>query len=137
MNVLLWILQVVVALHTVSGALWKFSHAAQKVPGLHAIPPAVWSAMSVVELVCAVCLILPAFSKRLRVLAPLAASYLAVEMLLFSGLNVASGRAETSSLVYWLVVAAVCAFVAYGRARYGARRGSTYLSMASQMSSSE
>lgn len=36
-------------------------------------------------------------------------------MLLFTGLHVASGSSEHGHVVYWLVVAAVAAFIAYGR----------------------
>ena len=61
MNVLLWILQILLALHTIMGALWKFSHSAeQTMPSLKAIPHGVWLAMSLIELLCAVALILPA-----------------------------------------------------------------------------
>ena len=112
MNVLFWILQVVLALHTISGALWKFSHSR---PSLSAIPHGAWLAMSVIELLCALALILPAFKKSLGKLAPMAATFIAAEMLLFSGLNVASGQGKSGEIAYWLVVAAICAFIAYGR----------------------
>jgi hypothetical protein len=71
--------------------------------------------MSVLELLCSVCLILPAFNQRLAVLAPIAAVFVVLEMLLFSGLHVHSGEDSHGPLIYWLVVAAVCAFLAYGR----------------------
>jgi hypothetical protein len=118
MNVLLWVLQILLALHTTSGALWKLSRSAQTVPSLAAIPPAAWHTMSVVELVAAVCLVLPAFSRRLPVLstlAPWAAGYIAAEMLLYSGLDLFSGHSDPSHLIYWLVVATISAFIAYGR----------------------
>lgn len=116
MNILLWVLQILLALHTAIGAVWKFSHsAAQTMPSLGAIPHAGWIAMSVVELVCAACLVLPIFNKSLAVLAPVAAIVIAAEMLLFCGLHLASGSGERGPIVYWLVVALVCAFVAYGR----------------------
>jgi hypothetical protein len=39
MNILLWILQILLALHTAMGAVWKFSHSAeQTMPSLKAIP---------------------------------------------------------------------------------------------------
>ena len=115
MNILLWILQILLALHTTAGAMWKFFNAEQTVPSLKAIPHGVWLGMSGVELLCAVGLILPAFSKRLSIAAPVAAICIAAEMLLFSGLHLASGNPDRGELAYWLVVAAVCAFVAYGR----------------------
>ncbi|HZY05697.1 MAG TPA: DoxX family protein [Anaeromyxobacteraceae bacterium] len=116
MNILLWILQGLLALHTVAGALWKFSHSpGQTMPSLKAIPPGVWLAMSVVELLCSLGLVLPAFNKPLAILAPIAAACIAAEMALFTGLHLHSGSAGYGPIVYWLVVAAICAFIAYGR----------------------
>jgi hypothetical protein len=116
MNILLWVLQVLLAVHTTIGAVWKFSNSAeQTMPSLGAIPNAAWLAMSVIELLCALGLIVPAFNKSLGLLAPVAAILIATEMLLFSILHIYSGAANYGPMVYWLVVAAVCAFIAYGR----------------------
>lgn len=115
MNILLWILQVLLALHTATGAVWKFSNTAQSVPSLSAIPHGGWLALGVVELILSLCLIFPAFYKPLAILVPIAAILIALEMLLFCALHFASGETGYSSVVYWLVVAAVCAFIAYGR----------------------
>jgi len=115
MNIILWVLQILLALHTVMGAVWKFSNSEQTVPSLKVIPHGVWLAMSVFELVCSLCLILSAFNKPLAILAPLAAAGIAAEMLLFSGLHIYSGDANSGHMIYWLVVAAICAFIAYGR----------------------
>jgi hypothetical protein len=115
MNILLWVLQILLAIHTAIGAVWKFSNPAQTVPSLSAIPNGVWLAMSVVELLCAVGLILPAVYKPLAILAPIAAVCIAAEMLLFSGLHIYSGDPNYGPVIYWLVVAAICAFIAYGR----------------------
>jgi len=115
MNILLWVLQILLALHTVVGAVWKFSNSEQTVPSLSAIPHGVWLGMSGVELLCALGLILPAFHKPLAILAPVAALGIAAEMLLFSVVHLYSGDANDGPMIYWLVVAAVCAFIAYGR----------------------
>jgi DoxX-like family len=116
MNILLWVLQFLLALHTVMGAVWKFSHSAeQTMPSLKAISHGVWLAMSVFELLCSLGLILQAFNKPLAILAPIAAACIAAEMLLFSGLHIYSGDANYGPMIYWLVVAAICAFIAYGR----------------------
>jgi hypothetical protein len=124
MNVLLWIVQVVLALHTVAGALFKFSHSPeQTMPALKVIPPGAWTGMSVAELLCALALLLPAFNKRLAILIPLAVTYIAAEMVLFSVLHLHSGAAAYGPMVYWLVIAAVCAFVAYGRLSLRPLRG--------------
>ncbi|KIG14455.1 hypothetical protein DB30_06798 [Enhygromyxa salina] len=115
MNILLWVLQVLLALHTVTGAVWKFSNSEQMIPSLDAMPHAVWLALSVIELLCSVALILPAFNKRLAKLAPIAAGCIAAEMLLFVALHVCSGDPSHGPMIYWLVVAAICTFIAYGR----------------------
>jgi hypothetical protein len=114
-NILLWVLQVLLALHTAIGAVWKFSNPAQTVPSLGAIPHGVWLSMSFIELLCALGLVLPAFNKSLGFLAPVAAVLIAAEMLLFCVLHLHSTEASYGPMVYWLVVAVVCAFVAYGR----------------------
>jgi hypothetical protein len=36
-------------------------------------------------------------------------------MLFFSGVHLASGSTSFGEVIYWLVVAAVCAFIVYGR----------------------
>lgn len=115
MNVALWILQVLLALHTVMGGVWKFTNSEQTVPSLQAIPHGVWLGFGVLELVCALGLILPAFNKPLAFLVPLSAACIALEMLVFSGLHLASAERNPGPMIYWLVVAAVCAFLAYGR----------------------
>lgn len=115
MNILLWALQILLALHTAMGAVWKFSNSEQTVPSLNAIPRGAWMAMGVVELLLSVGLILPAFGQPLAILAPIAAACVAAEMLLLSAVHISSGDANHGPIVYWLVVAAVCAFVAYGR----------------------
>lgn len=116
MNILLWVLQVLLALHTVMGAVWKFSHSAeQTMPTLKAIPHGAWLAMGGFELLCGLALVLPALSKPLGVLAPIAAICIAAEMLLFCALHLSSGDKNYGPMAYWLVVAALCAFIAYGR----------------------
>lgn len=116
MNIFLWILQVLLALHTAMGAVWKFSNTAeQTMPSLGAIPQGVWLSMSIIELLCALALVVPAFSKPLGTLAPIAALIVVGEMLLFTGLHLYSGEANYGPIIYWLIVAAICAFIAYGR----------------------
>ena len=115
MNVLFWVLQVLLAIHTAIGAVWKFSNPASSMPPLGVIPPALWIGLSIVELLCVVALIVPAFNPRLARWAPIAAAFIALEMVFFSVVYVALGGAGIGPVVYWLVVAAICAFIAYGR----------------------
>jgi hypothetical protein len=115
MNILLWGLQVLLALHTIVGAVWKFSNSEEAVPSLKGIPHGVWLAMAVIELLCSLGLMLPALNKTLAILAPVAAVCIATEMLLFCGLHLRSGDGNYGHVTYWLVVATICAFIAYGR----------------------
>jgi hypothetical protein len=115
MNILLWVLQALLALHTAVGAVWKFSNPAQNLPSLSAIPQGAWLTISAFELVCVAGLLIPALYKPLAILAPLAAIGIGAIMLLYCVLHLLSGDPNHGQLVYWLVVAAVCAFIAYGR----------------------
>ena len=46
---------------------------------------------------------------------PIAAACIAAEMLFFSALHMYSGDPNHGNVIYWLVVAAICALIAYGR----------------------
>lgn len=115
MNIFLWVLQILLALHTAIGAVWKFSNSEQTVPSLKAIPHGLWLSMSAFDLFCSVALLVPALSTSLATLVPIAAACIAVEMLFFCGVHLYSGDPNQGQLLYWLVVAAICAFIAYGR----------------------
>lgn len=115
MNIFLWVLQILLALHTAMGAVWKFSNSEQTIPSLKAIPHEMWLTMSVIELACSLCLVFPLLNKRLGILAPVAAGFIAAEMLLFTTVDLFSAEPDYGHMGYWLVVAAVCAFIAYGR----------------------
>lgn len=118
MKIVQWIVQVVLALHTLMGGLWKFTNSEQTDPALRAIPHGVWLAMGGVELLCSLALVLPFFTRRGGPLAPAAAAFIATEMVLFSVVSAVSGSAALGHVAYWLVVAAVAGFVAQGtRAR--------------------
>jgi hypothetical protein len=115
MNIVLWILQALLAVHTAIGAVWKFSNSEQTVPALSVIPHGAWLGMGVFELVCAAGLVLPAVYRPVGVVAPIAAACIAAEMFVFVGLQFFSGITNDGHVVYWLVVAAICLFIAYGR----------------------
>ncbi|MBK8504223.1 MAG: DoxX family protein [Saprospiraceae bacterium] len=115
MNIVLWVLQVLLALHTIMGALWKFSNSEQTVPSLSSIPHSIWLTLSVIELLCSLGLILAAFNKSLGRLVPMAAIVIAIEMCFFSVVHLTAGDSEHSQMIYWLVVAAICGLIAYGR----------------------
>lgn len=116
MNIFVWVLQVLLALHTLVGAVWKFKNSvAETMPTLKAIPQGVWLTLSGLEILCALALVLPALHKPLGFLAPIAALAIAAEMLLFTCFHFASGSREFGPVIYWLVVAAIGGFIAYVR----------------------
>lgn len=115
MNIFLWILQIFLALHTIVGAVWKFSNSSQVVPSLSGIPHSVWLLLSVLEILCGLMLILPLFNKRLGKFVSFAAIGIAAEMILFCGIHLISGYLNYGELVYWLVVALLSGVIAYGR----------------------
>lgn len=114
MSVFLWVLQILLAIHTAIGAVWKFSNSAQAVPSLNAIPHSVWLALSVVEILCALGLVAPVI-KFLGKAAPISALLIAAEMLAYCVIAIASGEPKLGEIAYWLVVAIIAGFLAYGR----------------------
>jgi len=121
MNVLLWILQVVLALFCFAGGQYKLLHFDElaKVPSAAALPRAGWGAIGVFEILCAVLLIVPAATKWMPVLTPLAAAALVLESLALAVLFAQYSQAlsATNPLVYVVAMGLVAAFVAYGRFR--------------------
>jgi uncharacterized membrane protein len=116
MNILFWTLQVLLALHTAMGGVWKFTNPVQTaVPTLGAIPNGAWIALGVVDLLAALALVLPAFNKGWSGLIVIAAVYIVAEMLLYTVIHLASGHAFDGSVVYWLVVAALAGLLIWGR----------------------
>lgn len=116
MNIFLWILQGLIALHTGMGAIWKLSKTPeQTMPSLKAIPNSVWMGMSVLEILIALALILPILNNSFGKLAPIAALLIVIEMLVFSGLHFSAGNTDNGPIFYWLIVAGICGFIVYGR----------------------
>ncbi|MEK2688791.1 DoxX family protein [Bdellovibrio sp. GT3] len=116
MNIALWVLQILLALHTGIGALWKFSHTAeQTMPSLALIPDGVWMGLAIVELLCATALVIPGILKRHTLLTPIAAGLIGFEMLIFCTLHFFSGDRSPQPVIYWLITAGFCAFIVYGR----------------------
>ena len=115
MNIVAWVVQILLAFHTATGAVWKFTNSEQAVPSLKALPHSVWLGLSGIELLASLCLVLPAWSRAPSILAPLAAAGIAAEMLLFCGLHLRSGDPSYGPLVYWLVVATLCGLLACAR----------------------
>ena len=119
MNILLWILQVALALFSFMGGQYKLLHFDElaKMPQTAALSRGVWGAIGVFEMLCAILLIVPAATRLMPVLTPLAAAALALEALALAVLFAQYSLAVTATnpLCYVVVMALVAAFVAYGR----------------------
>ena len=116
MNILLWVLQVLAALlYAASGVMkvFMFDQISKDVPSFGALPRNVWMALGILELVCAVGLIVPAALRWRPGLTVAAAAVLAAESLVFIGVHVK--YRETATLVMVVVLGLVMAFIAYGR----------------------
>ena len=119
MNVLLWVLQILLALLSLAGGAYKifsFDELA-KMPATGALSRGGWGALGAFEMLCAVLLIVPAAMKWMPVLTPLAAAALALESLALAGLyaRYSLKLAATNPLVWGVAMALMAAFVAYGR----------------------
>ena len=119
MNVLLWILQVALALFSFEGGAYKVFHFQElaKVPQTVALSRGGWGALGVFEMLCAILLVVPAAVKLVPVLTPLAAAALALESLALAVLFAQYSLvvSATNPLVYVVVMGLIAAFVAYGR----------------------
>ena len=87
MNIVLAIVQALIALHTLVGAIWKVTNSEHMVPSLSAIPHHVWLGLIGVELLASAVLILALFLKPLKKWSVIAASGIAAEMLIFCGIH--------------------------------------------------
>lgn len=117
MHILLWVLQVLAALlYGASGTMkvFMFDRISGDVQSFGALPRAAWMALGVMELVCAVALVVPAALHWRPQLTVIAATLLAAETLVFIWVH--ARYAESGSLIFSAVLGLLMAFVAYGRA---------------------
>ena len=117
MNVLLWILQVALALLYLAGGAFKTFNPDDVAKQISALPRAGWRVLGVLEVLGAVLLIVPAAAKWMPILTPLAAAALTLETLALAGLyaQYSLDLAATNPLVWSVVMGLMAAFVAYGR----------------------
>jgi uncharacterized membrane protein YphA (DoxX/SURF4 family) len=116
MNVVLWVLQGLMALvYTASGVMkvFMFDEVSKDVESFGALPREAWTALGVMELVCALGLILPSLLRWQPRLTVVAAALLAVESLVFIGVHVK--YKEAMPIVMSAVLGLLMAFIAYGR----------------------
>jgi hypothetical protein len=116
MNMLLWILQVLAALlYGASGVMkvFMFDKISGDVPSFGALPREAWMALGILELVCAVALIVPGALRWQPTLTVVAATVLAIESLLFIWVHVT--YSEVGPIIFSAVLGLTMAFIAYGR----------------------
>ena len=117
MNGLLWVLQVLGALlYGASGVMkvFLFDRITEGVPSFGALPREAWLALGIMELVCAVGLIVPSALRWKPSLTVAAAALLAIESLVFIWVHATYG--EGASIIMSATLGLLMAFVAYGRA---------------------
>lgn len=117
MNVLLWVIQSLLALLYLAGGAFKTFNPHDLAKQITAIPVAGWRAIGVLEMAGAVLLIVPAATKWMPSLTPLAAAALAFETLIIAAVYARKSLelSVQNPLVWALVMGVMAAFVAYGR----------------------
>ena len=116
MNILLWALQILTALlYTMSGVMkvFMFEKVSNDVRSFGALPREAWTVLGILELICAVGLIVPSALPWHPKLTVLAAAILAIESLVFIGVHVK--YKETTPIIMSAVLGLLMAFIAYGR----------------------
>jgi hypothetical protein len=119
MNILLWVLQVALAVLSFAGGAYKvfaFDELA-KMPATGALPRGGWGALGVFEMLGAVLLVVPAVANRMPILTPLAAAAVALESLALAAVyaRYSVELTATNPLVWVVLMGLLAAFVAYGR----------------------
>lgn len=116
MHMLLWGLQVLGALVFAASGVMKvfmFDKVSADVASFGALPKPVWTALGVIELACAIGLIVPAVLHWKPWLTGAAATVLALETLVFIWVHVQ--YREVPPIIMSAVLGLLMAFLAYGR----------------------
>ena len=117
MNILLWVVQAALALLYLSGGAYKVFSFDEVANQLSAISRSGWGALGVVEIIGAILLIVPAATKWMPGLTPLAAAVLALETFALAAVYAQYSLKLTMSnpLVWAMVMGLLAVFLAYGR----------------------
>lgn len=116
MNILLWVLQIVLALLYIpggAGKIFMFDQLSLQVASMKALPQSLWTLLGACEWLAALGLILPGATKVLPILTPIAAVCLAVEAIVITILHASYG--EVTPMIWSLVMGLMAAFISYGR----------------------
>ncbi len=117
MNILLWILQLALALLCLSGGAYKAFKFDVLAKQMRALPRGGWRALGVLEMLCGILLVVPAATSWMPVLTPLAAAALALEALALAAVYARYSLKLTAAnpLVWSVAMGLMAAFVAYER----------------------
>jgi hypothetical protein len=117
MNILLWILQAVLALLYVAGGYFKVFKFDELAGQFTELSRGGWGALGVLEMLGASLLVVPAAMKWMPVLTPVAAGVLSLEGLALAAMFARHSLKVTveNPMVWNLVMGLLAAFVAYGR----------------------
>ena len=117
MNALLWILQIALALLYFAGGAYKLFMFDQLANQMLALPRSVWGTLGIVEMVCAILIVIPASPRWIKSQIPLAATVLALETLILAALYARYSLELTvaNPMVWAIVMGLLVAFLAYGR----------------------
>ena len=117
MNVLLWVLQIALALLFVAGGAYKVFNPGDVAKRAVALPPGGWRAVGVIEMLGGILLVIPAGVTGRPDLIPLAAGVLALESLFLSAIYARTSvkLVAANPLVYSVPMALLAAVVAVAR----------------------
>ncbi|HKR54902.1 MAG TPA: hypothetical protein VJS20_01270 [Gemmatimonadales bacterium] len=115
MNIVLWILQILLAFYGVSGGIWTLRMAPKLgAASTNTLPAPAWSTLAGLQLLFGLGLVVPGAIGVMTGLTAIAAVGLAVVMV--GSASIVLGKARTSVGMLWAVLPALAAlFVAYGR----------------------
>ena len=115
MNILLWVLQIALALLCISGGafqIFKIEELQKTVAAMRELPRGLWAFLGAVGCLAGLALIVPGASHRLHAIA---AAVVAVESVLISAFYLY--YRDSAPLPYSVAMAIMGAFIAYGRFR--------------------
>jgi uncharacterized membrane protein YphA (DoxX/SURF4 family) len=117
MNVVLWVVQAVLAAMYLAGGAYKLFNANELAKQFRPPSPRGWQALRVLEIVGAILLIVPAAVNEMPVLTTVAAAVLAVDTLALAVLFGRRSRklSAENPFVWALAIGLLAAFVACGR----------------------
>ncbi len=116
MNILLWILQVMLAWLSIAGGffqIFKIEDLQRTVAAMRELPTSLWAVFGAIGILAGLGLILPGAINVQPGITPYAAAIMAVESIIIAGLYIYFG--DKAPLPFVIVMAVLGAFIAYGR----------------------